>query len=76
MAKRLTNKTVALPAGEKRELHLPLEGGGRDAVAGGGDHRERHSQLHMPQITPPRHYVPTLPLKGRVKLPQTPRVTP
>jgi hypothetical protein len=64
-----------LPAGEKRKTHLPLEGGGRDAVAGGGDHRERHGQLHMPQFTPPRHCVPTLPLKGRVKLPLTARDT-
>ena len=55
-----------LPAGEKRSFHLPLEGGGRRSAAGGGDHRERHSQLRMPQLTPPRHCVPTLPLKGRL----------
>ncbi len=59
------------PRGEKRELYLPLEGGGRRSAAGGGDHGERHNQLCTPQITPPRSFAPTLPLKGRVK-PQQP----
>ncbi len=28
--------------------------------------RERHCPMYTPQVTPPRHCVPTLPLEGRV----------
>lgn len=45
--------------------HLPLEGGGRRAAAGGSDNC---LAAEIAEITPPRHFVPTLPLKGRVYL--------
>jgi isoleucyl-tRNA synthetase len=53
-------------------VHLPLEGGGRARMARVGVMRR--------QVTPPRRYGPTLPLKGRVTrcapAPSTPSTTP
>ena len=65
----LIRPSGTFPAGEKRQFHLPLEGGGRRSAAGGGDHREDHRQLLMPQFNPPRSFASALRVKGRVKQP-------
>ena len=52
--------------GNSAATHLPLEGGGRRNAAGGGDAPRTRHLILAKRVTPPRHYVPTLPLKERV----------